>query len=308
MLKKILLILFAAAVVWLGVRFFFQRNEPIVKPKARPTRKELEKRKFLWNQLERDVLEEKRLFGHDAGIVIEDLATGWRIMIDADRLIPAASMVKLPILASCGKAAAERRLSFSENIMLRQKDKVSGSGVLKTLPPNQPLTIDQLITLMIAQSDNTATNMLIDRLGFDYLNRSFKSLGLKHTNISRKMMDMKSRKRGIENYTTAEDLAFLLKEIYYGKLVSRDYSKKCLSILLAQKMKDRIPKKLPPETPVAHKTGLENFVCHDAGLVFTPKGNFLICVLTKHNLRTAKPAKRFIQEVSLKAYNFYQSL
>jgi len=308
MFKKILLVIFSVAVVWLGVRFFVERNAPIVKPGPGAAKQDLERRKYLWKELEKEVLAEKRLFGQEAGLVIEDLATGWRITLDKDKPIPAASMVKLPILASYGRAAAERKVNLAEKITLRQRDVVAGSGILKTLPTGQEFTIDQLLTIMISESDNTATNMLIDRLGFGYLNSSFKALGLKRTNLARKMMDMKSRRKGDENFTTAEDLSSLLEKIYYGRLVSRNYSKKCLAILLAQKMKDRIPRKLPASVPVAHKTGLENFVCHDAGLVFTPKGNFLICVLTKHNLKTAKPAKRFIQQVALKTYEFYQSL
>ena len=161
---------------------------------------------------------------------------------------------------------------------------------------------------MIAKSDNTATNMLIDILGFDYLNKCFKDFGLEHTNINRKMMDMKSRSRGIENYTTASDMALIINKIYDGVLINREISKKCLDLLKMQSVKDRIPKLLPKDLNVAHKTGLERRVCHDAGIVFTKKGDFLICALIKHNYKSSRRAKRLISKLALLVYNYFEKI
>ena len=80
-------------------------------------------------------------------------------------------------------------------------------------------------------------------------------------------------------------------------------------LLGQQKVNDRIPRNLPKEgIAIAHKTGLERHVCHDVGIVYTPKGNFLICVLVKHENKLAKPAKKFISDIALLTYNYYQSL
>jgi len=133
-------------------------------------------------------------------------------------------------------------------------------------------------------------------------------MGLKNTNIARKMMDFKERREGEENYTTARDMAYLLEELYYKKFLNKDVSEKCLGLLGQQKINDRIPRKLPRGTLVVHKTGLERNVCHDAGIVFTNKGNFLICVLARHDNRFAKPTKKFIADVTLLTYNYYQDL
>ena len=157
---------------------------------------------------------------------------------------------------------------------------------------------------MISESDNTATNMLIDRLGFACLNDNFKKIGLKDTNISRRMMDFRSRKAGKENFTTASDLAHILEKIYKKKLINKAYSQMCLDFLKKQKIKDRIPVKLPAGTLVAHKTGLEKGICHDAGIVFTPRGDFLICVLTRHKNKTAKSAKELIAQLAFLTYSY----
>ncbi|TBR19406.1 serine hydrolase, partial [bacterium] len=100
------------------------------------------------------------------------------------------------------------------------------------------------------------------------------------------------------------DMAKLLEDIYRGRVIDKSVSLKCLDILKRQKMRDRIPKYLPPDTVVAHKTGLENGVCHDAGIVFTPAGDFLICVLTRHTDKTARDAKYLIARIAKDAYDY----
>ena len=127
-------------------------------------------------------------------------------------------------------------------------------------------------------------------------------LGLKHTRLLRKIADYQARDKGIENYTTADDMALLLDKIYQRKLGNKNISDQCISVLKLTRMNDRIPKHLPPEITVAHKTGLENGICHDAGIVFTPKGDFIIVVLTKHANPNSVPSKEFIAKISLHAY------
>lgn len=265
----------------------------------------LKERREAWRNLGKTLKGEINNFNGEVALVIKDFNTGLEIALNDNRLLPSASLVKVPIMAACFYASAEGRLKLSEVMRLEKAHKVSGSGMLKQESPGKKYTIEKLIELMIAESDNTAANMLIERLGIEYLNDCFKRIGLKNTNLSREMMDFKSRKEGIENYTTARDIAFLLEKMYYGRLVNEPVSKKCLRVLADQKVKDRIPKKLPAETVVAHKTGLEKGVCHDAGIVYTSKGNFLICVLTKHKYKNARQAKRIISDISLVIYGYY---
>jgi len=161
---------------------------------------------------------------------------------------------------------------------------------------------------MIIASDNTAANILTNKLGIAYLNNYFISLGLANTNLSRKIADFGTRDRGIENYTTAEDMAYILERVYNRSLLNKDISEKCLKLLKLQRMNDRIPKYLPAEITVAHKTGLERSVCHDAGIIFTCKGNFLIVVLTRHANSNSVPSKEFIAKVASYTYNYFERL
>jgi beta-lactamase class A len=262
----------------------------------------LEERRQSWKNLDKTIKSEIKNFNGEVAAVIKDFNTGTEIVINENKLLPSASLVKIPIMAACFNAVVEGSLKLDETIRLQNAYKVSGSGILKQESPGKEYTIEKLIELMIAESDNTAANMLIERIGKDYLNDFFKRIGLKNTNLAREMMDFEGRKEGVENYTTSRDMALLLEKMYYGRLLNASLSKKCLQILTNQKVNDRIPKKLPAETIVAHKTGLEKGICHDAGIVYTTKGNFLICVLTKHKYKSARQAKRLISDISLVTY------
>ncbi len=287
----------------------------------------LEERKASWIALKKSLESEVSNFQGEAGIIIEDLNMGWKITLNNDKLFPSASVVKIPIMAACFYAAHEGKISLKDNLTLKASSKVPGSGVLKNTAVGSKFTVEKLIELMITESDNTATNMLIDLLTFDYLNSFFKNTGLIHTNLSRKMMDFKYRTKGVEKYTTAADIAYILEKIYRREFLNKVISERCLALLLRQKVNDRIPAKLPSDVKVAHKTGLERNVCHDAGIVFIPLetierqgrskvslsgftpqgGHFLICVLTESKSNTKK-AKEFISNLSLYIYNNYQRL
>jgi len=266
----------------------------------------LERRKSNWISLKQRVYNEMAKFKADAGIVIKDLDMGWEISFNKDKLFPSASLAKVPIMAACFLASGQGRLNLEQKITLKSADKLNGSGVLKYMPAGSVFTVEKLISLMICDSDNTATNILTNLLGIEYLNDAFKGFGLKNTNLSRRVADYRLRRRGVENYTTAEDMAFLLEKIYTRSLVNKDVSEKCIGLLKTQRIADRIPKYMPVEIIVAHKTGLERGVCHDAGIVFTKKGDFLICVLTKHNLPNSLLAKEFIARISLLTYNYFK--
>ena len=258
-----------------------------------------------WADLKENIRRAQKGYKGEAAIVIKDLDMGWQTESNKDVAMPSASLVKIPIMMAYFAAAEEGSIKFSDIIELKQSDKTAGSGLLKNECPGSGCTIETLIYLMITRSDNTAANVLINRMGLDNLNRYFIKFGLKRTNLSRRMMDFKSRKDGVENYTTAGDMAYILEDLYHGRFINKTVSKKCLELLAEQKINDRIPKKLPHDVIVAHKTGLENGVCHDVGIVYTNKGNFLICVLTKHDYPTARPTKHLISLLSLLTYNYY---
>lgn len=268
----------------------------------------LKRKKAGWLSLNDDLKNKVSRFKGKVGLVVEDLDTGWTISFNEDTLMPSASLVKIPIMLSCFYAQQEGRLNLKDSVKLKSFQRVSGSKALGNSPIGSRFVIEELFDPMITLSDNSAANALIGLMGFTDWNIYFKKMGLKNTNIVRNMMDFKSRRRGQENYTTAADMAYILEKLYRRQFLNREISEKCLLLLSQQKINDRIPRKLPQDEILAvHKTGLERHICHDAGIVYTRKGNFLICVLVKHENKFAQPAKKLISEIALSTYNYYNN-
>lgn len=303
-IKKIFL--FISIIVFLGVGLYFGQQYYARFQKAKQEKLLYEARKIVWQELQRRIKSEISQFKGEAGIVIKDLETGWEFSYEKTKLFPSASLAKIPLMAACFLAADQGRIKLDRNIALKSTDILTGSGVLKDMRVGTIFSVERLIGLMIYDSDNTATNMLTNMVGIDYLNNAFNSFGLKNTNLSRKVADFFSRDKGIENYTTAEDMASIFERMYRRNLVNKDVSEKCLKLLKLQRVNDRIPKYLPVDITVAHKTGLERSVCHDVGIMFSCKDDFLICVLTKHANSNSVSSKEFIAKVALHTYAYLE--
>ncbi|HPM42968.1 MAG TPA: class A beta-lactamase-related serine hydrolase, partial [Candidatus Omnitrophota bacterium] len=267
-----------------------------------------DKRRGAWLDLKKNLARRVTGFDGEIGVVIKDLGINKELTFHKDRLLPSASIVKIPIMAACFLAADQGKIRLDQEVRLKASDKLSGSGMLKDMPAGSSYSVNRLINLMISDSDNTATNMLTTLLGMDYLNKAFAGFGLKNTRLSRRVADYRSRNNGTENYTNAADIGMILEKIYRGTLGNKEISDNCLKTLKLTRTNDRIPRYLPADISVAHKTGLENGICHDAGIVFTKKGDFLIVVLTKHKNPDSAASKEFIAKLSLDAYKYFEKL
>ncbi|HEK85869.1 MAG: serine hydrolase [Candidatus Saccharicenans sp.] len=259
-----------------------------------------------WEANSRNILKRISTFRGEAGITVKDLKTGWTFLHNEDQPFPAASLVKIPVMVACFKAAQDGLIDLEAGYVLQRKDKTGGSGLLRRMRSGRVFTFRELVDYMVTESDNTAANILIDKLGFDYINRVFREIGLKKTVLNRKMIDFNARDQGMENYTTAAEITSLLEKIYYGQCFNQEISQKCLEVLKRQKINDRLPRYLPKGVIVAHKTGLEKEVCHDAGIVFTPYGDYIITVLV-HTWGGPTTAKNFIARLSSYFYQVFKT-
>jgi beta-lactamase class A len=241
-------------------------------------------------------------FHGEAGILVKDLKSGQSIGINEAKLFPSASLVKVPIMAVLYAAAEEGKIDLDGSIVLRRQHKIRSCSKVYFSRVGTRWPIRELVERMITESDNTATNMIVDALGFGYINQKFVEFGLKNTDLRRGVMDLAWRNAGIENYTTADDMAFILEKIYRGELVSPAASAEMLGVLKRQKVNDRIPRGLPSDMTIAHKTGLLRDTVSDVGIVFAPEGDFILCVLTQ-DISSFRSAKRFIGRVAECAYD-----
>lgn len=263
----------------------------------------LAQRQADWHQFINRAENTLNQFGGVGAVYAVDLKLGWEYAHEADRPIAAASVIKVPIAAALADWLSIKGGTWNEEHILQEDDITSGSGVLKYELPGTAWTLEQLTDLMLTKSDNTASNILIRKLGLSYLNQYFRRRTWNRTRIERLMMDFSKRDAGVENYTTARDIGLSLKLLYDEGLLKTGEARRILGMLKTQSINDRIPALLPKDAVVAHKTGLERNVLHDAGIIYGPREDLLIVVLTHSKLQSAQ-VKPFIAQIGLLGYQY----
>lgn len=192
----------------------------------------------------------------------------------------AASIIKLPILACALETVAAGELSLDEQITVTQQDIVGGSGNIQARGAGVSYSVDELLRAMIAQSDNVAANLIIDRLGMDAVNEICVELGLTQTVLARLMMDTDAQAQGRENYTSAHDAATILQRLAAGTIATSELCERARGYLLAQEDARGIVEGVPGDVSVAHKTGSLANAQHDAAIVYAERP-YVLTVLTQ---------------------------
>ena len=201
-----------------------------------------------------------------------------RVAVNEDEVFPAASLVKLPILIVALRAAESGALNLLERVTLTRDDQAGGSGVLGDLLPGATLTVHDLLRLMIVVSDNTATNMVLARLGGpDVVNNFLSQRSLSVTRVLGPLQAPPERRSAAQRaggraQTTAAEMNSILLGLQRGDYLSLSSRNLALNFLAAQQVNDVIPRYLAPAFTVAHKTGELPGIRHDAGLVSTGFG------------------------------------
>jgi beta-lactamase class A len=211
-------------------------------------------------------------------VAVKDLAGGGEILIQGDKVYPAASVIKVQILVELYRQAAAGIISLDDRCILRAKDKVTGAGVLQWMDDGLALTLRDLAHLMIVISDNTASNMLIDVAGIERINAFMRDFGMRDTVLGRKF-NIDPNATTYKNFTTARDMMVLFERLWRGDLLGAADTEEVLMVLKRQKFNEKIPLHLPSGTMVAHKTGEVSRTRHDTGIVFCGERPFVLCVL-----------------------------
>ena len=214
------------------------------------------------------------------------------------QVLPSASLIKLPILAAFWETIRLGQLDPEERVRVPYQARVEGTGVLKALAPNLEPTWSDLATLMITVSDNVATNLIIDRLGFERIQAWIDGAKLADTRLARRMMDRAAMNAGQHNVTSARDMEALLLSVATGTCGSAYASRQMRRALDAQQIQDRLARRVPPTVRVVNKTGNFDDVIHDAGILMWPGGTLVVAVLTQ-GVRPAWQAMDAIADIAV---------
>ncbi|MCL4543914.1 MAG: class A beta-lactamase-related serine hydrolase [Chloroflexi bacterium] len=209
------------------------------------------------------------------------------LTMNSDDPFYAASIIKLPIMLAAFELGHRGFLNFDERLTLSTSDIVGGSGALQLLTSGISLSIWDLLRFMICVSDNTATNMLINRLGMEQINAILEGWGLRITRVHH-LLQVGREGMAQRNTLTVGEIGALLTRVAQGSIVSRWACEQAVAILKRQQFNDEIPALLPTKRPdvvgalpvleVAHKTGWIPGTRHDAAIVYTPTLSYVLCI------------------------------
>ncbi|MBR2526739.1 serine hydrolase [bacterium] len=237
-------------------------------------------------------------------ITVWDFNTGKYADINGSEIFSAASIIKVPVLISLFKSIEANRLSIYDEMYLTNYYKASGSGKLQYQPVGNKYTIDQLAKVMIQDSDNSATNMIMSKLGsMTSVNSDIRNWGMKNTHIQTWLPDLRGT-----NYTTTNDMATMLFNLdnpTFLSINSREYIVDYMSHVKNDRL---IPQGLGKGATFLHKTGDIGTMLGDAGIVFMPDGRKYIVVIMANRPFNSPLGKNFIQQASKVIYTYMSTL
>ena len=235
----------------------------------------------------------------DIAFYVEDFASGECFSWNAEQPIQAASVIKLLVMAEAFRQRAQGLLDFDGELRIRREDKLPSCGALSYMRDGQCVCWGDLVTLMIILSDNTATNLLIDRLGMEPINALIDGLGLTATRLRRKLCQPQLSAQGIQNVVSAADVAKLLRLLLQGRLVSPEASEEMLRLLGSQRLNGKLPFYLHSRgIRCAHKTGEDDGITHDVGIIFADRP-VIFSFLSEHT--DVPEAETALQKLALAA-------
>jgi len=239
------------------------------------------------------------------GVAIKDIRSGEEFLINGDEVFPLASVIKIPILAELYRQAEQGKYRLTDVVPVPASARVGGGPILNELGASSvSMSLRDYAVLMIVLSDNTATNLLIERVGMENVNRLLQSVGAHSTKLQRVMMDLKAATEGRENIGTPRDVMNVLEKMYRGELVSKGASADMLSILRKEK-EGPLRSGLPETVELADKRGEVDGVKCNVGIVFLQDAPYVICVMTKL-LQNEEDGPKTITAISRLTYQYFE--
>lgn len=213
--------------------------------------------------------------GH-LGFYYKNLVTGMEFGVNENDAYLAASVIKFPLLLHVLTRAARGEISLSDKLVVENWEKMPSCGGLNQFTDAVEADILTLCRLMIVLSDNTATNKLFRFCGIENCNAAFREMGLKKTKVRRLLFDAEASARGLQNTICPREMGQLLERLYRQEFIRAEVSQLAIDILLKQQIDHKLDGKLCGEVPIAHKTGEDDRLSNDVGIIYA-KEPFVIC-------------------------------
>lgn len=237
--------------------------------------------------LDRKIQNAVKDFSGKVWIYAKNLDTGKDFAFRADEQVRTASTIKLPIMTEVFHQIAQGKVKWTDEIVLTKDKKQSGSGILFEFSDDTKIDLKTAVNLMIVLSDNTATNLVIDKIGTDNVNDFVESLGLHQTRSMRKIgggdskasSDPRLKLFGL-GASSPRDMVKLLEMLENGQVVSKEASAEMLNILKRQQLKDGIGRGLPDTIQSASKSGALDRLRSDVGILYTRRGRIAMAITT----------------------------
>ena len=240
-------------------------------------------RQLLWQKTVRRSFKDARRFDGVMGIGVRDLTSGQSWYCHGRQVFPTASTIKTTLLFELLHLADQHRLNLNTPVRIRHAATVGGSGLLHNLGDGTTtMSLGDLAVAMMQLSDNSATNLLIGRIGMQRVNNEMRALGLRHTALRREMMDSAAARAGRENVATPRDIVRLLRTVFQGHALrpaSRQLYLDWME-LASQQSGTPLSRGVKAGVPVADKPGVLEHVRCDCGLVLLPRRPYALCVFT----------------------------
>lgn len=269
-----------------------------------PQKPQKEKREVLWQKLQAEIRRVDQGLDGVMAVAVKDVTSGEEFFIHPDEIMPQASSIKIAVLAQLYLEVQQGKLKLMDEYVVRKDDLVPGSDIMLGLTPGVTrLTLKDLATMMIAVSDNSATNVLIDRVGMENVNAMLEGLGLHSTRLRRKMLDLTAAAEGRENVSTAREMMTLLETVYAGKLLNKDMTAEFMKMLSTHK-ESAMLQGLPDDAVAANKPGELEAVRNDSGIVLVKGRPYILCVMTAY-LKDEHDGSAAIRKIAALTYSYF---
>jgi beta-lactamase class A len=260
-------------------------------------------------KLERDLNQMVAQFDGVMSLALSDTAGADTLAMNGDLLMPQASSIKIAVLLEVLRQAQAGKLRLEERVEVRKAQFAGGSGVLQVFGDGtSALSVRDLAALMMVVSDNTATNILIDRVGQPQVNATLQLLGFEHTRLLRRMIQPEEERRGVENVSTAREMVRLLSQLYSGRLLDEKHTVLAIELLRNEKPDPTsLRRGIPASVALASKPGSLPGVRCESGIVLLEEHPYFLSVMTTYAGDEAA-AERAITDVSRRVYSYFDRI